>query len=313
MTKEKEKNLNYSIIFDVPEGGVEVNTFVEGMQDCLLALEEINNAIVGGIDTSIQVVSYIERLSAGSVDFELKDQIKKPRNDKAEKAIEATVAGVAGVYGDPTGMILISLKEAKDAIFKINEKRISNQQKKEEIKSEITTILKSSNLNNDLKGYYLDEKRLNSAIGHFAKGVKKTGDNVFYKGNPEAEKQRVNSSLAEFSREEVEISKPEEEGKIIGENTTDKILILLTPTSKEGCMWEFEDESKIKCAIEDEQFFNDYTAGKIALHGREIMKVKLKTVQKLLEGKKIKNEYFALKLEITDDPAPTFFDKLHDK
>lgn len=306
MTKEKEKNLNYSIIFDVPEGGVEVNTFVEGMQDCLLALEEINNAIVGGIDTSIQVVSYIERLSAGSVDFELKDQIKNSKNDRAEKAIEATVAGVASVYGDSSGMILLSLKAAKDAIFKINEKRISNKQKRDEIKSEITTILKSSNLNNDLKGYYLDEKRLNSAIGHFAKGVKKTGDNVFYKGSIEVEKQRINSSLADYSEDQKEIAEQEEEGKIIGENTADKILILLTPTSKEGCMWEFEDENKIKCTIEDEQFFKDYVAGKIALHGREIMKVKLKTVQKLLEGKKIKNEYFALELEKTDDPAPQF-------
>lgn len=42
---QEDKNLNYSIIFDVPEGGVEVNSFVDGMKDCLLALEEINNAI----------------------------------------------------------------------------------------------------------------------------------------------------------------------------------------------------------------------------------------------------------------------------
>ena len=313
MIKDKEKNLNYSLIFDVPEGGVEVNTFAAGMQDCLLALEEINNAIVGGIDTSIQVVSYIERLSAGSVEFELKDHIKA-KNEKADKAIEASVAGVAALYGDYTGTILLTVKAAKDAIFKINEKRISNKQKRDEIKTEITTILKSSNLNNDLKGYYLDEKRLNSAIGHFAKGIQKTGNNVFYKGSIDAEKQRINSSLADYSEDEKEISDQEEEGKIIGGNTADKIMILLTPTSKEGCMWEFEDENKIKCTIEDDQFFNDYVAGKIALHGREIMKVKLKTVQKLLEGKKIKNEYFALELEKTDDPAPQFnFGKSNDK
>ena len=86
MNTETEKNLSYSIIFDVPESGVEVNTFAEGMRDCLLALEEINNAIVGGIDTSIQVVSYIERLSAGSVQFDVKDDIKT-KDKKAEKAI----------------------------------------------------------------------------------------------------------------------------------------------------------------------------------------------------------------------------------
>lgn len=89
-----------------------------------------------------------------------------------------------------------------------------------------------------------------------------------------------------------------EEGKIVAENIVDKFLILLTPTAKKNCMWEFEDESKIKCAIEDEQFFNDYKDGKIALHGKEVMKVKLKTVQKLLEGNKIKNEYFAIKIEV---------------
>ena len=310
-TKETEKNLNYSIVFDVPEGGVEVTSFVEGMQDCLLALEEINNAIVGGIDTSIQVVSYIERLSAGSVDFELKDQLKNSKEDKADKAIEATYAGVASIYGDYSGVILLTLKTAKDTIFKINAKRISNKQKRQEIKNDITTILKNSNLNNDLVGYYLDEKRLNNAISHFAKGVKKTGDNVFYKESSEAEKSHVSSSLADFSEIGTDlIQEEEEEGEAIAENTTDKILILLTPTAKENCMWEFEDESKIKCTIEDQQFFNDYKNGKIVLHGREIMKVKLRTVQKLLKSKKIKNEYFALELKITDNPAPTFFDKL---
>jgi hypothetical protein len=214
MDKETEKNLSYSIIFDVPESGVEVNTFAEGMRDCLLALEEINNAIVGGIDTSIQVVSYIERLSAGSVQFDLKDDIKA-KDGKADKAIEATFAGITSVYGDPTGMILITLKAAKDAIFKINDKRTNNKQKKEEIKSEITTILQSSNLNNDLKGCYLDDKRLNKAISHFAKGVKKTGDNVFYKSTNESEKLRINSSLADSIEGQDKKDEEAEEEKIL--------------------------------------------------------------------------------------------------
>jgi len=67
------------------------------------------------------------------------------------KLIEVSVVGIAALCGDYTGTVLLTVKAAKDAIFKINEKRISNKQKRDEIKSEITTILRSSNLNNDLK------------------------------------------------------------------------------------------------------------------------------------------------------------------
>jgi len=296
MDKETEKNLSYSIIFDVPESGVEVNTFAEGMRDCLLALEEINNAIVGGIDTSIQVVSYIERLSAGSVQFDLKDDIKA-KDGKADKAIEATFAGITSVYGDPTGMILITLKAAKDAIFKINDKRTNNKQKKEEIKSEITTILQSSNLNNDLKGYYLDDKRLNKAISHFAKGVKKTGDNVFYKSTNESEKLRINSSLADSIEGQDKKDEEAEEEKILQRtNTIEDIYTLLTPTSKEDCKWEFDDNgSKMKCAMEDTEFFNKYLNKQETLGGNENLKIKMK-VETFLQGNKVKKEYTILKV-----------------
>ena len=312
MNTETEKNLSYSIIFDVPESGVEVNTFAEGMRDCLLALEEINNAIVGGIDTSIQVVSYIERLSAGSVDFELKDQIKNSKNERAEKAIEATVAGVASVYGDSSGMILLSLKAAKDAIFKINEKRISNKQKRDEIKSEITTILKNSNLNNDLKGYYLDEKRLNSAIGHFAKGVKKTGDNVFYKSTTESEKFHINSSLADTMEDQDKNDQEEEEKILQSTNAIEDIYTLLTPTSKEDCKWEFDDNgSKIKCTMDDKEFFNKYLSKTEKLGGNENLKLKMK-VETFLQGNKVKKEYTILKV-IGTIPDRNLFNYQDDK
>lgn len=298
---QEDKNLNYNIIFDVPEGGVEVSSFVDGMKDCLFALEEINNAIVGGIDTSIEVVCYIERLSAGSVDFELKDQIKNTKDQKAEKTIEATLAGVASIYGDHTGMILVSLKAAKDAIFKINEKRISNKQKREEIKNEITTILKNSNLNNDLKSYYLDEKRLDKAISHFANGVKKTGDNVFYKGTGE-EKRHINSSLADLADSKSENSallelEPEEK-ELQNTNEIIDIYTLLTPTSKDDCKWELgEDDYKIKCKMDDKKFFSKYTLNQIKLGGNEKLKIRMK-IESFLEKRsgKIKKEYTILEV-----------------
>jgi hypothetical protein len=46
------------------------------MQETLSSLEEINNAIACGINTSIKVVSYIESIEAGSIEFKIKDDEK---------------------------------------------------------------------------------------------------------------------------------------------------------------------------------------------------------------------------------------------
>jgi hypothetical protein len=58
-------DLVYSLIFDIPqEGQIEVNKFVEGRKDCLSALEEINHAIVGSIDSRIQAVSFAKDIES---------------------------------------------------------------------------------------------------------------------------------------------------------------------------------------------------------------------------------------------------------
>ena len=76
----KKQDLTYSIIFDIPKKEqISVDEFAKGMQECLSALEEINNVVAGGIDTSIKVVSYIESLEAGSIEFKLKDEVKKTK------------------------------------------------------------------------------------------------------------------------------------------------------------------------------------------------------------------------------------------
>ena len=82
-----EQDLVYNIIFDIPkEGQIEVNKFTEGMKDCLMALDEINHAIAGSVDNTIQVVSYIEALESGSLIYKLKDKIKN--NVKEEDTLE---------------------------------------------------------------------------------------------------------------------------------------------------------------------------------------------------------------------------------
>lgn len=116
------QDLIYSLIFDLPkEGGIEVNKFVEGMKDCLVALEEISHTIIDSIDNTIQVVSYIEELKAGSIEYKLQDKINenkklimKNNKDKsvtseqrAEKAIDLVfAAGTSVVMGDYSSAIL---------------------------------------------------------------------------------------------------------------------------------------------------------------------------------------------------------------
>ncbi len=303
MDKTKQDS-TYSIIFDVPEDKIEVSKFVEGMQDCLSALEEINQSIVSGIDTSIQVVSYIEKLSAGSVDFELKDEVKNKQNQKTEKAIEAIGAGVAAGCGDYSSAVVLLLKGAKNAIFSINNKKIDNKKKKEEIKTEIEKQLQDSNINNELKGYYLDEKRLDKAISHFAKGVKKTGDNVFYKANVQEEKIRINSSLAEDevinNNDKIEI----EEDQILSESTSNNDpLILLTPTYKKNCKWKFEDAGEeIFCDIEDQGFIDKVNNREIATRSRDVFKVNRKITKFLNKKGEIRSRHTITEvLDITEE------------
>jgi hypothetical protein len=303
----KQDDLSYSIIFDVPENKIEVSKFVEGMQDCLVALEEINQSIVSGIDTSIQVVSYIEKLSAGSVDFELKDEVKNKNEKKADKTIEAVGAGVAAACGDFSGAVVLLLKRAKTAIFNIISKKISNNQKKEEIKGEIEKQFKESNINNELKGYYLDEDRLNKAIKHFAKGVKKTGDNVFYQPNKDIAKQKIDSSLAEeeyLNNENIQQENEIEEEKILSESISENDpLILLTLTYKKNCKWKFEDAGEeIFCDIEDDEFINKVNNREIATRSRDVFKVNRKITKILNKKGEIKPKHTILKvLDITEE------------
>ena len=99
------------------------------------------------------------------------------------------------------------------------------------------------------------------------------------------------------------------------ETITEKILILITPTVKDGCMWELEGETIIKCFMQDKVFFEKYKSGSIALRGREMMLVKLKTIQKLVRQnhkEKVKNEYYIMEIAITQNPELSLFEQAVD-
>ena len=184
-----EQDLVYNIIFDIPKDGkIEVSKFVEGMKECLMALEEINHAIVGSIDNTIQVVSYIEALEAGSFIYKLKDKV-------INQAIEIAVAGTAAACGDYSAAVGLLLKNSKDAFVTINNERIESKEKEQKICDAIKKELNDSGINNELKGYLLDEKKLIKAVKHFAKGVKKTDGNVFWQKDDSTKKIQIDSTI----------------------------------------------------------------------------------------------------------------------
>ncbi len=81
------------------------------------------------------------------------------------------------------------------------------------------------------------------------------------------------------------------------------ILILLTPTSKNDCMWEFEEgENKKKYNMLDKEFFAKYKAKEIKLGGREKMHLKIR-IDNYNKGKgSMRKEYSILKvIEIIEE------------
>lgn len=200
--------------------------------------------------------------------------------------------------GSLNSFIPIVLKRSRDAIIKIQAKTIENKEKRKQIEEAVKKELDESGINNELKGYYLDKERLNRAVKHFAKGVKRTGDNVFYKPSKSEKKIKVNSSMAN----EEELSKEliiEEEKILQNESEITDIYQLLSPTSKKDCLWEFEEnEAKIKCKMSDREFFNKYTLNQIKLGGNEKLKVRMKIETFLEKGtNKIKKEYTILEVK----------------
>lgn len=88
----------------------------------------------------------------------------------------------------------------------------------------------------------------------------------------------------------------EEEKILQSTNIIEDIYTLLTPTSKEECKWELDDNgSKIKCIMQDVDFFNKYRSNQEKLGGNERLKIQMK-IETFLEGDKIKKEYTILKI-----------------
>ena len=100
--------------------------------------------------------------------------------------------------------------------------------------------------------------------------------------------------LGNIKEQEQETEKEEQ----MSSSEIEDILILLTPTSKDDCMWEFEEgESKKKYNMLDKEFFAKYKAKEIKLAGREKMRLKIR-IDNYNKGKgSMRKEYSILKVE----------------
>lgn len=155
--------------------------------------------------------------------------------------------------------------------------------------------LSKSNLNNELKGYFLDKKRLLNAVKHFAKGVKKTGNNVCWQKSQNDKKIQLDSTFVNEENEDLQSMNIEEMVKQ-NENIVTDIYILLTPTAKDDCIWEFDDCGNNKYyAMKDMNFFMKYKTNQIKLGGNEKMKLKIRTENLYVNGV-MKKEYTILEM-----------------
>jgi hypothetical protein len=304
----KEEDLIYNIIFDIPkEEKIELSKFIDGMKDCLMALEEINHAIVGSIDNTIQVVSYIEALEAGSFIYKLKDKIKNQSiKDKIKnQSTDIIVAATAAYCGDWSNAVGLLLKNIKDICIEINnDKELKNKEKQKKIYNKVKKELEESGINDELKGYYLNEQKLTKAVKNFAKGVAKTNGNVFWQKDDNSQKLQIDSSL----HEENDDSIVETEHSIERIETT--TIRIIKPDLEGKSMWQCYWNKRIKCSVEDVNFISKIKNG-FKIGNKMRFRVKIKIIEELDENKNIKEgkeKYILLEInEIEEIETPSLF------
>jgi len=286
-----EQDLTYSIIFDIPKDPISVDEFAKGMQETLSSLEEINNAIACGINTSIKVVSYIESIEAGSIEFKLKDDAKLGKDKEAIEILSASLITVA--TGDLSSFIPSLLNRCRGAIIQIQNRAVENKEKKRLIEEAITKELKDSGINNELIGYYLDKNRLNKAIKHFSEGVKKTGDNVFYKSGIKEDKIKINSSLADLIEDQDEII--EEESEEPPQYINGHIIIYSPVFDATKNKWKFEYNKNIETIDISKVDIANFILRRGKVVVGDCFKVKLEIVEKKTKNG-YKNDYSVIEV-----------------
>ncbi len=293
--------LTYNIIFDIPkDSSVEVDNFVAGMQDCLLALQEFNKAIALGVDSDIEVISHIQELAGGSIKYKLKDVINVVKQQEIE---QVGVALYGAGTGDYTAAVGLLLKTAKEVFIEFNYQNLSDKEKEDKLIEDITKIVENSKINNELKGYVLDRKPILKSIRKFYQGVKKTQGNVYYQKTDNSERIRIEHNFDDENTIE-----------LINENmlqrTENATIRIIKPDLDGKSKWECYWNKRIKANVQDNGFIKKIAEGfKIGNKMRFV--VTLQIIEKLdVNGNSIegKEEYNIIKInKIIEDPIQTSF------
>jgi hypothetical protein len=268
------------------------------MNSFLEQVNEFNHSIVNGIDDTYTVVSYVEDFESGSVKWWLRDKLNKADDKAIDKFVDSPVKTIIA------GILKFSKTKSIELLSSNNFKQISFEERKMKIINPIIQEIESKQeeLNRNVLSpkISIDETRLLKSLSNMSKISRELEENVsFINDYNNQDKQTIISKDFNYS-DVIDVDNIEEvveEEKILqSTNIIEDIYTLLTPTSKEDCKWEFDDSgSKIKCAMEDKEFFNKYLNKQEKLGGNENLKIKMK-VETFLQGNKVKKEYTILKV-----------------
>lgn len=294
--QEDKKNW-YCIKFDVPKNkNITALEFSQKMNFFLEQVNEFNHSIVNGIDDTYTVASYVEDFESGSVKWWLVDKLNKVDDKAIDKfvnsPIKTTIAGILKV--SKTKAIEFLSDDFKQFPFEERKLKIINP-----INEEIESKQEELNRNVLSPKIRIDETRLLKSLSNMSEISRELEGNVSFINDYNNQEKQI-TIAKDFNYSDVvnmgNIEEAEEEKLLQSTNTIEDIYTLLTPTSKEDYKWEFDDSgSKIKCTMEDKEFFNKYLNKQEKLGGNENLKIKMK-VETFLQGNKVKKEYTVLKV-----------------
>jgi hypothetical protein len=298
---EDKKNW-YCIKFDVPRNkNITALEFSQKMNLFLEQINEFNHSIINCIDETYTVASYIEDFESGSIKWWLRDKLNKVDDKAIDKFVESPIKTTIA------GILKTSKTKAIELLSSENFNEIPPEKRNEKIVNSIIQEIecKQDELNRNVLSpkITIDENRLLKSLSNMSEISKELKENISFIDdyNNQDKQTTISKDYSYIDLNSLNNSQSIEEEKDL-QNTSEitDIYQLLTPTSKKDCLWEFEEnDGRIKCKMEDKEFFNKYTLNQIKLGGNEKIKVRMK-IDTFLEKKSkkiiIKKEYTILEV-----------------
>jgi hypothetical protein len=305
----KDKKDWYCIKFDVPRNrNITALEFSKKMNSFLEQINEFNHSIVNGIDDTYTVASYIEDFESGSIKWWLLDKLNKIDDTAIDKFVDSPIKTTIAI------ILKTSKKKAIDRLNSDDYKQLSPEERKikiinpiiEEIESKKEAFDENFLIPKDIR---IDEDRLLKSLAKMSEISRELEENVSFINDYDNQDEQIIISKDLNYNDFINtsnIAELEEQRILQSTNIIEDVYILLTPTSKDDCKWEFDDNgSKIKCTMKDIDFFNKYCSNQEKLGGNEKLKIRMK-IETFLENNKIKKEYTILEI-IEKIPDRTLF------